>query len=163
MIALVFAALAVTAVRGNEIEPAPKAAGKVGHSFTIGDGAPRKHWYKDPKWWIGEGVITASIFADGYTTAHRPAGIQEGNHFLGTNPSTRKVAGFCLLDFGIQTSLHAGAWHFTHHIPLTDGSGYVQDALGWRIVGYTGVPAGTFAVSGVQAVKNYQLIHQNTK
>ena len=142
-------------------QEAPKPAAKT-KSFIIGDGAPRKHWFSDPKWWIGEGVIAASIFADGYTTSQRPAGITESNPFLGKNPSTQKVAGISLLNFGIQTTLHAGAWHFTHHIPYQDSSlGYTQDRLGWRIVGYTGVPTSVALIAGRNAVKNYELIQKS--
>ena len=120
--------------------------------------APRKHWYKDPKWWVGEAVIGAAIAADAHSTASRPPGVTEQNSvFFGSNPSNGRVAGISLLNFGIQTALHAGAWHFTHHVPLADGSGYDQDRLGWRIVGYVGVPASVAIISGHNAARNYQL------
>jgi hypothetical protein len=158
-------AVAVLALFAAAVSPAQTVkAGKSTGFFNIGDGAPRKHWYTDPKWWAGEGVIVASIWADGKTTAMRPAGITEANGlFLGTNPSDKKIAGISLLDFGIQTTLHAGAWHFTHHVPLADGSGYTQDRLGWRIVGYTGVPTSVALIAGRNAVKNYQLIQKYNK
>jgi hypothetical protein len=138
-----------------------KPAGK-SKSFSFGDGSPRKHWFSDPKWWIGEGVIAASIFADGYTTSHRPAGLVEGNRFvLGYHPSTKRLVTVNLIAFGAQTSLHAGAWHFTHHIPYQDRSlGYTQDRLGWRIVGYTGIPTTVALFNGRNAIKNYELIQR---
>jgi 2-keto-3-deoxy-galactonokinase len=67
------------------------------------------------------------------------------------------VFGISLLDFGIQTSLHAAAWHVTHHVPLADGSGYAQDRMGWRIVGYTAIPAEVAIINGHAAARNYQL------
>ena len=150
--------IALFAVGGAEAQT--RKSGKANGFFNVGDGLPRKHWYKDPKWWAGEVVITASIAADGWTTAHRPSGIVESNKFLGTNPSDKKVAGVSLLSFGIQTTLHASAWHVTHHVPLADGSGYDQDRLGWRTFGYVGIPGEVALLYGHTAIKNQQLINK---
>jgi hypothetical protein len=71
------------------------------------------------------------------------------------NPSNQKVALVSLLNFGLQTSLHASAWHVTHHVPiessceidpLTEKTSYkcrefTQDTLGWRITGNVAIPA----------------------
>jgi len=116
-----------------------------------------KHWYKDWKWWAGEAVIAAAIAADAHSTASRPPGYIESNWAFGRNPSNRRVAGISLGYFGIQTALHAGAWHFSHHVPTTDPQIYVEDRLGWRIFGYAGVPATVAIINGRAAVKNYKL------
>jgi len=134
--------------------------GKAHGFFNVGDGLPRKHFFSDPKWWIGESVVIVSHAADAYTTTQRPHGIIEGNNFIGINPSNKKVALVSLTAFSIQTTLHAGAWHVTHHVPLADGTGYDQDHLGWRIVGYTGIPVTVALINGRQAIKNYQLIKE---
>jgi hypothetical protein len=141
----------------------PKPATNHGF-FNIGDGLPRKHFFTDPKWWIGEGVILVSITADGYTTARRTPGLTERSWFLGPNPSIRRVEGVSLLNAAVQTTLHAGAWHFTHGpILFSDGTVSNQDKLGWRIVGYTGVPTSVALIAGRDAIKNYQLINQSKK
>jgi len=123
----------------------------------VTEAAPRKHWFTDPKWWAGEAAIAAAIVADSHSTASRPPGAVESNWLLGRNPSNRKVALVSLGYFGIQTSLHAAAWHVTHHVPLADGSGYAQDRLGYRAVGYLGVPFVVGILSGHAAARNYEL------
>lgn len=133
--------------------------------------APHKHWFTDPKWWVGEAVICAALAADAHSTVSRPAYLQESNPFLGSNPSTQKVVGISLLQFGIQTSLHAAAWHVTHHVPLMDScqvdphtdqatyhcSEFGQDRLGWRTLGYLGIPATVAIINGHAAARNYEI------
>lgn len=130
---------------------------------------PRKHWYHDPKWWVGEAVIAAAIAADAHSTVRNlNNGYHENNPLLGRYPSTGKVAGFALLDFSAQTTYHALAWHFTHHVPLADSClkdvwghetchEFTQDRLGWRIIGYVGIPLEVSIINGRAAYNNYRL------
>lgn len=120
--------------------------------------AKPKHWFTDPKWWVGTALMGAAIAADAHSTSRGVGmGLREENWALGPKPSNARIAGISLGYFGIQTALHAGAWHFTHHVPLADSSGYDEDRLGWRILGYTALPATVLAINGHSAAKNYRL------
>lgn len=134
-----------------------------------------KHWYKDPKWWAGEALIGAAIAADAHSTSRGVGmGLVESNTWaLGARPSNTRIAGISLGYFAIQTALHASAWHVTHHVPLADSCSewidpptgrkisrcteFDQDRLGWRIVGYTAIPAVVLIINGHNAAKNYRL------
>lgn len=133
---------------------------------------PRKHWYKDPKWWVGEVVILAALTADCHSTAYvRGPGIVETNRLLGPNPSNRRIVLYGLSGAALQTTLHASAWHVIHHEPIKSscqewyGSGhkvtrcteYGQDNWFWRDLAYTSVPTVMVLTSGRSAARNYQL------
>lgn len=109
--------------------------------------APRKHWYKDPKWWAGEAIVAAAIAADAHSTATRPPGVTESNWILGRNPSNGKVVGISLLNFSIQSTLHAAAWH----VEREETNKY------WNFVKYAGIPTEVAVISGHAAARNYQL------
>ena len=116
-----------------------------------------KHWYKDPKWWIGEAVIVTVVGLDAYSTSTRPPYLTESNFILGSHPTNQKIAGVAVLNFGIQTSLHAAAWHVTHHVPTTEPGVYVEDQLGWRITGYVAIPTVNAIIGGHAIARNYEL------
>lgn len=137
------------------------------------DAAPRKHWYRDPKWWIGEVVIGAAITADCYSTARtiQRGVVSETNPLLGPYPSNGKIAGVCVAGFGIQTVLHASAWHVVHHEPLAascdkDSLGratyrnckqFEQDNVFWRSLAYTAIPTVAVVINGRAAANNFKL------
>src|SRR6266404_3715461 len=80
---------------------------------------PRKHWYKDPKWWLGEAIIAAALTADAHSTAYtRGPGVVETSALLGPYPSNRRIVLYSLSGLALQTTLHASAWHVIHHEPI---------------------------------------------
>jgi len=118
-------------------------------SLTTAAEARPKHWFTDPKWWVGEFFIAAAIGADAQSTVLRTNRQVEGNHLLGKNPSRQSVIGVAVLSMGLQTTYHAFCWK------LTVGE---DDLKGWRIVGYTAIPTEVVAIYGLKgAVHNYHL------
>jgi len=112
------------------------------------DARPR-HWFTDPKWWLGEVIIASAIAADAHSTADRSRHLVEGNHLLGGNPSKLRVAGLASLSMGLQTTYHAAAWHYS--------VGDDDPSKAWRLVGYTAIPIVCVSIYGHAAVHNYQL------
>jgi len=117
-------------------------------SLTSVAEARPKHWFTDPKWYLGEFFVAASIGADAASTVQRTNRQIEGNRFLGRNPSRQKVIGVAVLSMGLQTTYHALAWH------LTVGE---DDTKPWRVVAYTAVPIICMSIYGPAAVHNYHL------
>lgn len=120
-------------------------------------GTPHKHWYKDKLQIAGVTFMGAVIAADATSTATRRPGLVESNRILGPNPSNRSVALFSLGYFSIQTGLYIWCHRITHHVPLADGSGYVEDTKKWKFIGYVGVPLTVGIINGHNTVRNYEL------
>jgi hypothetical protein len=109
-----------------------------------------KHWYKDPKWLLGEFLSAAAIGADAYSTVLRTNREIEGNHLLGPNPSRGKVIGVASLSMGLQTFYYAECWHIT--------KGEDDQSKFWNFIGYTGVPVSVVSIYGLKgAIHNFQL------
>jgi hypothetical protein len=125
---------------------------------SLAQAAPRKHWFTDPKWWIGETVNVAAVIADCDSTRRGLAqGLQESNPLLGHHPSARRLIGVCVGEIGALTSLHAAGWHVIHHEAYKDGSGYGQDNLFWRSLQYVDMAPADILIAH-NAAKNYQLL-----
>jgi len=138
---------------------------------------------KRASFWVGEGVILGSVTADDLTSAKYTGPNAESN--IGSHPSNRQIALFGLLSAGVESVLNLAACHVAHHVPIAasctdhiDSKGhirehcteYVEDKLGWRIVGGAGIPAVTGIIygyfgayensqlsAGHAAARNYQL------
>lgn len=108
------------------------------------------HFYRDPKWLLGEFFILASVGMDAYSTVLRTGPIIEGNRFLGQNPSRPKVISVACLSAGLQTTYHAAIWHYY----LADG----REPRGWKTVEYTAIPLTSTVIYGYYgAVHNFEL------
>lgn len=133
--------------------------------------AKAKPCVKRASFWVGEGVILGSVAADDWTTKNNEGLAGESN--IGNHPSTRQIALFGLLSAGIESGLNLAACHVAHHVPIAasctdhvDSKGhirehcteYVEDRLGWRIVGGSGIAAVTGVIYGYfGAYKNSQI------
>jgi hypothetical protein len=123
------------------------AAGPLHKPRWYKDQQATPHKWKDKKFVIGWLVVAGTIGADAYSTSRGIGmGLHEKNDLLGTQPSNQKIAGISLLNFGIQTGLHAAAWQVEHD----DSSAF------WRFLCYTGIPGGVLAVSGRNAIINFK-------
>lgn len=110
---------------------------------------PNPHWYRDKWWWVGEAIIGSSIFMDGHSSARGQPYYVEGNPLLGKHPSNARIAGFAGLDFGLQTTYHALAWHWSH-----------DDNKFWRNLGRWAIPTEVALIVGRQGIENYRLPKQ---
>lgn len=119
--------------------------------------------------WVGEGVIGGSIAADDASTAVASKNLTEGNGFLGAHPSNKQIAALGVLNFAGQSLLNLAACHVAHHVPVAasctyynDRAGvthehcteFMDDRLGWRIVGYVGIPTEQVIISGIFGAKH---------
>ncbi len=111
---------------------------------SIANASP-KHWYKDPKWWVGTVVIGAAVAADSFTTASviHQGGAEVGDPFLGNKPGAARLSGIELGWFGFYTAFHAFNWHETHN-----------DSKGWRTTGYVLAPALFGGIETYAAIHN---------
>ena len=108
----------------------------------------RDHWYKNPRTWVGFGIIAASSFADGYTTSQQPSYLVESNPLLGSRPSTRTIVLASSAEFGVLATCHYlfFSWSHGHH------SDHVESTFAaWAM------PTIAIAVPGRNAIHNYRL------
>ena len=106
-----------------------------------------RHWYSDPKFWMGEAVIAGALIADGATTVnglHR--GMMETNPILGAHPSTARVAGYDVTLFAGYTAANAAEHHLTRN-----------ESKPWRVAGYVAIPAIAASAHGYAAIHNSEL------
>ncbi len=69
---------------------------------------PRRHWFKDKKFWLGFATIAGSVVADVETTeAARGRGAQEGNPLYGSHPSRLRAYG---TGFGMEAPMLIGLY-----------------------------------------------------
>jgi len=109
----------------------------------------RRHWYKNPKEWLGFGIIAISIAADAYTTSDRPPGAVETNPLLGRHPTNRAIITSAGMEFAILATGHYLLWNI-------DASVSDDSALD-RHIGYWAVPAISVTFSGRHAINNYRI------
>lgn len=108
----------------------------------------RDHWYKDPRAWIGFGIITASIVADAYTTSQQPSYLVESNPLLGSHPSNRAIIVASSVEFGVAATCHYLFFNWSHD----HYSDHVESA-----VAYWSMPTVALAIPGRNAIHNYRL------
>ena len=108
----------------------------------------KDHWYKDKYFWLGVGVIGASIAADGYTTSKFSNGLYESNPiartFIGRYPTPRAIAITNSIGFAAIFGLHIVAWKHSHNDP----------SMAWRQFGRWAGPAIVAGINGRSALHN---------
>jgi len=118
-------------------------------AITGSASAEPRHWYKDPKWWVGEAVIVGATMADANSTCR---GLQRGgteqNVILGPHPGCGHVYALEASALASYTALHALEWRLV----IGDEP---DPKLGWRMFGYASVPVVVLAIHGSAAIRNY--------
>jgi hypothetical protein len=109
-----------------------------------------RHWYSDPKFWIGEAVIVGSTYADARTTCNGfGRGYVEGNPLDRGAHNCGAAIGILSIGTGIYTGLHIASYRM-----LQDDT-----SKAWRGVSLVTVPAIAFGFDGVSAIRNARKIH----
>jgi hypothetical protein len=111
--------------------------------------APR--FFKDWRWWIGEGFIVAAVLADAQSSTH--AGdvchaCSEGNILLPAHPSHGQTYGVAAGAIAFYTGLHIAS----HRLMANEPNKW------WRFAGYAGIPVEVGTIHGWAADHNRQIV-----
>jgi hypothetical protein len=108
-----------------------------------------KHWYTDWKVYVGLGVITGAVIADGQSTCLAFShGYVEAGHFGRGNTSCAKAT------IGVTA---AGALYGTTYI-LQARHFEESNSRAWRAISLVALPAIVVAGHGSAAIHNYDLL-----
>lgn len=119
-------------------------------ALTIPVSAKPKHFYTDKKFWLSEIVIGTAVFLDYHSTATHLYG-NETSPLLGFHPSSGKVAGIGLLDFGVETGLNISFYKIARI------GGQANETRTWDMLGYITQPTISLATHLPAAIHNYGL------
>lgn len=109
-----------------------------------------KHFYTDKKFWLSEAVIGTAIFLDYHSTAQHRLGT-ESSPLLGTHPSTGRIAGIGILDFGAETGFNIAFYKIARI------GGQANETRTWDTLGYLSQPTISLATHLPAAIHNYGL------
>ena len=111
-----------------------------------------KHWYKDWRWWVGEGVIVGAFIVDAHSTVlarDSCPGCRETNLLLGSRPGNRALIIHSGLFFALESALHVGSWQV-----CPDPN---REYKSWHIACDTSIPAIVALTKIPAAVSNYNI------